>query len=143
MERVKEHEARTFYIHSAVEYGWPRSVMIHQIEVGLHNRQGKALTNFKKVLASPISELANQTLKDPYIFDFLSINKEAHEREIEKGLIAHIEKFLIELGAGFAFVGRQYHLAVSRKDYFIDLLFYHLKLRCFVAIELKAVEFEP
>lgn len=143
MERVKEHESRLFYIQNAVKYGWSRAVMIHQIELNLYNRQGKAVTNFKEKLASPTSDLANQTLKDPYIFDFLSISKEAHEREIEKGLVAHIEKFLMELGAGFSFVGRQYHLTVSRKDYYIDLLFYHLKLRCFVAIELKAVEFEP
>lgn len=143
MERVKEHKTRLFYIQSAAEYGWSRAMMIHQIELNLHSRQGQAVTNFKEKLLSPTSDLANQTLKDPYVFDFLSLSKEAHEREIEKGLVAHIEKFLIELGAGFSFVGRQYHLSVSGKDYYIDLLFYHLKLRCFVAIELKAVEFEP
>jgi predicted nuclease of restriction endonuclease-like (RecB) superfamily len=143
MERVKTPESRFFYIQHAVEYGWSRAIMIHQIETNLHNRQGKAVTNFKEKLPSPTSDLANQTLKDPYVFDFLSIGKDAHERELEKGLVAHIEKFLLELGAGFSFVGRQYHLAVSRKDYYVDLLFYHLKLRCFVAIELKAVEFEP
>lgn len=143
MERVKEHETRYFYIQNAIQYGWSRAVMIHQIELGLHNRQGKAVTNFKERLDSSTSDLANQTLKDPYIFDFLSLTKEAHEREMEKGLVAHIEKFLMELGAGFTFVGRQYHLKVSQKDYYIDLLFYHLKLRCLVAIELKAVEFEP
>ncbi|MBW8309112.1 MAG: PDDEXK nuclease domain-containing protein [Candidatus Paracaedibacteraceae bacterium] len=143
MERLKEEEARIFYIQNAIEYGWSRAIMIHQIELGLHKRQGKAVTNFDTKLASPTSDLANQTLKDPYIFDFLSISKEAHEREIEKGLVSHIERFIMELGGGFAFVGRQYHLTVSQKDYYIDLLFYHLKLRCFVAIELKAVEFEP
>ncbi len=143
MNQVKEHEARLFYMHNASEYGWSRSILMHQIELGLHKRQGKAVTNFKEKLPSPRSDLANQTLKDPYIFDFLSIGKGAHEREIEKGLVAHIEKFLMELGAGFSFVGRQYHLTVRKKDYYLDLLFYHLKLRCFVVIEMKAVEFEP
>lgn len=143
MERVKIHEERLFYIQSAVEYGWSRAVMLHQLELNLYHRQGKAITNFKDKLLSPTSDLAHQILKDPYSFDFLSLGKEAQEREIEKGLITHIEKFLMELGSGFAFVGRQYHLTVSSKDYYIDLLFYHLKLRSFVAIELKAVEFEP
>ncbi|MBD0392096.1 DUF1016 domain-containing protein [Wolbachia endosymbiont of Pentalonia nigronervosa] len=143
MNQVKEHEARLFYMRNASEYGWSRSILMHQIELDLHKRQGKAVTNFKEKLPSPQSDLANQTLKDPYIFDFLSIGKDAHEREIEKGLVAHIEKFLMELGAGFSFVGRQYHLTVRKKDYYLDLLFYHLKLRCFVVIEIKAVEFEP
>ncbi|APR99201.1 PDDEXK nuclease domain-containing protein [Wolbachia endosymbiont of Folsomia candida] len=143
MERVKEHEARLFYMQNASEYGWSRSILMHQIELDLHKRQGKAVTNFKDKLPSPQSDLAHYTLKDPYIFDFLSIGKDAHEREIEKGLVAHIEKFLVELGAGFSFVGRQYRLTVRRKDYYLDLLFYHLKLRCFVVIEIKAVEFEP
>jgi predicted nuclease of restriction endonuclease-like (RecB) superfamily/GH25 family lysozyme M1 (1,4-beta-N-acetylmuramidase) len=143
MERVKDHEARLFYIRNASEYGWSRAIMIHQIELGLHKRQGKVVTNFREKLSYPTSDLANQTIKNPYIFDLLSIGKDAHEREIEKGLAAHIEKFLLELGAGFSFVGRQYHLTVRQKDYYLDLLFYHLKLRCFVVIEIKAVEFEP
>lgn len=143
MERVKDNQERLFYMQNAIEHGWSRTFMVHQIELNLYSRQGKAITNFKEKLSSPVSDLANQILKDPYSFDFLSIGKEAHEREIEKELIVHIEKFLIELGAGFAFVGRQYHLKISNKDYYIDMLFYHLKLRCFVVIELKAVEFEP
>lgn len=143
MERIKNNEERLFYIQNAVNYNWSRVAMIHQIELNLYRRQGKAITNFKEKLPLPTSELAHQVLKDPYSFDFLSIGKEAHEREIEKELVVHIEKFLMELGAGFAFVGRQYHLKVSNKDYYVDMLFYHLKLRCFIVIELKAVEFEP
>ena len=107
MERVKTHEERLFYMQSAVEYGWSRAIMIHQLELDLYHRQGKAITNFKDKLLSPTSDLAHQILKDPYSFDFLSLGKEAQEREIEKGLITHIEKFLMELGAGFSFVGRQ------------------------------------
>ncbi|WP_375331362.1 YhcG family protein [Candidatus Tisiphia endosymbiont of Oplodontha viridula] len=143
MERVKEQEARIFYMQQAVQYGWSRAVMIHQIDMNLYKHHGKAITNFKEKLPSPTSDLANQILKDPYSFDFLSIGQDAHEREIEKSLIAHIEKFLMELGSGFSFIGRQYHLKVSKKDYYLDLLFYHLNLRCFIAIEIKAVEFEP
>jgi predicted nuclease of restriction endonuclease-like (RecB) superfamily len=143
MEKVKEREFRLFYMNKAIEQGWSRSVMIHQIELGLHKRQGKAITNFKDTLPSPQSDLAHATLKDPYVFDFLSIGQEAHEREVEKTLIIHIEKFLIELSSGFAFVGRQYPLEVSKQDFFIDLLFYHLKLRCFVVIELKDKAFKP
>ena len=117
--------------------------MVMQIEMGLHKRQGQAVTNFKEKLPSPQSDLAHYTLKDPYIFDFLTIGKEAHEREVEKALYAHMEKFLLELGAGFAFVGRQYHLEVEKQDFYIDLLFYHLKLRCFIVIELKDTAFKP
>lgn len=114
-----------------------------QIETGLHKRQGQAVTNFKEKLPAPQSDLARYTLKDPYIFDFLSIGDEAQEREIEKALIHHMERFLLELGAGFAFVGRQYHLEVGNQDFYIDLLFYHLKLRCFCVIELKDKDFKP
>lgn len=117
--------------------------MVMQIETDLHKRQGQAVTNFKDKLPSPQSDLAHYTLKDPYIFDFLSIGQEAHEREVEKGLIQHMEKFLLELGAGFSFVGRQYHLDVGEQDFYIDLLFYHLKLRSFIVIELKDSKFKP
>lgn len=143
MERVKRQEERIFYMQHAVQYGWSRAVMIHQIDAKLYARQGQAITNFKQKLPSPTAESANQVFKDPYFFDFLNIGKEAHEREIEHNLMIHMEKFLLELGSGFAFVGRQYHLQVSTRNYYLDLLFYHLKLRCFIAIELKAVEFEP
>ena len=143
MDRVKEKDAQIFYMKHAIEHGWSRNTMVIQIEKQLHIRQSNAVTNFKEKLASPQSDLAHYTLKDPYIFDFLDIGEEAHEREVEKALVHHMEKFILELGAGFAFVGRQHHLEVAGKDFYIDLLFYHLKLRCFVVIELKDKEFKP
>nr|BAA89622.1 orf3 [Wolbachia phage WO] len=143
LEKIESRETRLFYIKEAIEHGWSRNIMVMQIELGLHKRQGKAITNFKEKLTSPQSDLAHYTLKDPYIFDFLSIGKDANEREVEKGLVGHVEKFLLELGEGFAFVGRQFHLDVGNKDFYIDLLFYHLKLRCFVVIELKDKDFKP
>ncbi|GFR26428.1 putative nuclease YhcG [Trichonephila clavata] len=143
LEKIESRETRLFYIKEAIEHGWSRNIMVMQIELGLHKRQGKAITNFKEKLPSPQSDLAHYTLKDPYIFDFLSIGKDAHEREVEKGLVGHVEKFLLELGEGFAFVGRQFHLDVGNKDFYIDLLFYHLKLRCFIVIELKDKDFKP
>ncbi|OAL98078.1 PDDEXK nuclease domain-containing protein [Wolbachia endosymbiont of Dactylopius coccus] len=143
LEKIESRETRLFYIKEAIEHGWSRNIMVMQIELGLHKRQGKAITNFKEKLLSPQSDLAHYTLKDPYVFDFLSIGKDANEREVEKGLVGHVEKFLLELGEGFAFVGRQFHLDVGNKDFYIDLLFYHLKLRCFVVIELKDKDFKP
>jgi predicted nuclease of restriction endonuclease-like (RecB) superfamily len=143
LDKVKEPEARLFYIEQAIQHGWSRSVMQLQIESELHKRQGRAVSNFKDKLPSPQSDLAHYTLKDPYIFDFLSIGKEAHEREVEKALVGHIEKFLLEMGAGFAFVGRQYHMEVADQDFYIDLLFYHLKLRSYIVIELKDTPFKP
>jgi len=110
LDKVKDYNTRLFYINHAIEHAWSRNVMVMQIENSLYKRQGKAITNFKVKLPSPQSDLAQDTLKDPYLFDFLSIGAEAHEREVEKALIAHMEKFLLELGSGFAFVGRQYHL---------------------------------
>lgn len=143
LEKIPDQEICIFYIENAIKYGWSRNVMVMQIETQLHKRQSKAISNFDQKLELSQSDLANQTLKDPYIFDFLSIGKEAKEREVEKALIVHIEKFLLELGEGFAFVGRQYHLEVGDQDFYIDLLFYHLKLRCFVVIELKDGDFKP
>jgi predicted nuclease of restriction endonuclease-like (RecB) superfamily len=143
MEKTNSPEERLFYMKAAVEYGWSNRVMVHQIESDLYHRQGKAVTNFKDKLPTSQSDLANRILKDPYDFDFLGLGKQAYEREVENELIRHMEKFLVELGTGFAFVGRQYHLVVSKKDFYIDLLFYHLKLRCFVVIELKDKEFKP
>jgi len=143
MDLVSDKQNRLFYMKRAIEHGWSRNIMVMQIETALHKRQGQAVTNFKEKLPSPQSDLAHYTLKDPYIFDFLSIGDEAQEREVEKALIHHMEKFLLELGAGFAFVGRQYHLEVGDQDFYIDLLFYHLKLRCFVVIELKDKDFKP
>src|ERR1039457_6941282 len=135
-------EEREYYARAAIEHGWARAVLVHQIESGLYHRQGKAITNFDIQLPAPQSELAQQTLKDPYIFDFLGIGKEAHERDIENALVEHITRFLLELGAGFSYVGKQVHLEVGGEDFYLDLLFYHLKLRCYVVIELKAVAFK-
>jgi predicted nuclease of restriction endonuclease-like (RecB) superfamily len=143
LEKIENREVRLFYIKEAIEHGWSRNIMVIQIELGLHRRKGEAITNFKDKLPLPQLDLAHYTLKDPYIFDFLSIGKDAHEREVEKGLVKHVEKFLLELGEGFAFVGRQFHLDVGNKGFYIDLLFYHLKLRCFVVIELKDKDFKP
>lgn len=143
LDKVKNPDDRLFYLRKAIEHGWSRNVMVMQIDHELHKRQGKAITNFKDKIPFPQSDIAHSMLKDPYIFDFLSISDEAHEREIEKGLIQHMEKFLLELGAGFAFVGRQYHLDIAGQDFYIDLLFYNLKLRAFIVIELKDKDFKP
>lgn len=143
LEKIPDKQIRLFYIQNTLEHGWSRNIMMMQIETELHKRQGQAISNFKSKLPSPQSDLAHHTLKDPYIFDFLTIGKEAHEREVEKALVHHMEKFLLELGVGFAFVGRQYHLEVGDQDFYIDLLFYHLKLRCFIVIELKDKDFKP
>lgn len=134
---------RLWYAAKAVEHGWSRNVLALQIESGLHKRQGKVVTNFKNTLPPAQSDLAQGILKDPYLFDFLTLRDDANERAVETGLIEHVEKFLMELGAGFALVGRQVHLDVGDQDFYLDLLFYHLKLRCFVVIDLKAREFTP
>jgi predicted nuclease of restriction endonuclease-like (RecB) superfamily len=143
LDKISDKQIRLFYVKHAIEHGWSRNIMVMQMELSLHKRQGQAVTNFKDKLPSPQSDLAHYTLKDPYIFDFLSIGDKAHEREVEKALVYHMEKFILELGTGFAFVGRQYHLEVGDQDFYIDLLFYHLKLRCFVVIELKDKDFKP
>ena len=143
LSKLNDCAEREWYARATIEYGWSRAVLVHQIESKLYIRQGKAITNFDKQLTAPLSELAQQTLKDPYMFDFLGIGKEAHERDIENALVKHITRFLLELGAGFAYVGRQVPLEVGGEDFYLDLLFYHLKLRCYVVIELKAVAFKP
>jgi predicted nuclease of restriction endonuclease-like (RecB) superfamily len=143
LDLVKTRDERLWYARAAIEHGWSRNVLVIQIEAGLYQRQGKAITNFTKTLPAPQSDLAQQLLKDPYNFDFLTLSKDASERELETGLVAHIQKFLLELGTGFAFVGRQVPLEVAGEDYRLDLLFYHLKLRCFVVIDLKAGPFKP
>lgn len=143
LEKLKSRDERLWYARAAIEHGWSRNVLVIQIEAGLHRRQGKAITNFTKALPAPQSDLAQQLLKDPYNFDFLTLSKDADEREVETGLVAHIQKFLLELGTGFAFVGRQYPLEIAGDDYRLDLLFYHLKLRCFVVIDLKTGPFKP
>lgn len=143
LDKVKDQKEREFYLRQTVENGWSRNVMVWQIESKLFERQGKAITNFELTLPKPQSDLAHQLLKDPYNFDFLTLYDDAVERDLENALIANIQKFLLELGVGFAFVGRQYHLEIGGQDFYIDLLFYHLKLRCFVVIELKIGEFKP
>jgi predicted nuclease of restriction endonuclease-like (RecB) superfamily len=143
LDKLETHAEREFYIRETIENGWSRNVLVWQIESKLFERQGKAVTNFELILPKPQSDLANQLLKDPYTFDFLTIHDEAVERDLEKALIANIQKFLLELGVGFAFVGSQYHIEIGNQDFYIDLLFYHLKLRCFVVIDLKTGEFKP
>ena len=143
LEKLKDAEERLWYARAAVEHGWSRNVLVIQIESRLYARQGRALTNFERALPAPQSDLARELLKDPYNFEFLTLDADAAERELEKGLVDHIRKFLLELGAGFAFVGSQYPLEVGGDDYYIDLLFYHLKLRCYVVIELKTGKFKP
>ncbi|WP_453998087.1 PDDEXK nuclease domain-containing protein [Afipia felis] len=143
LDAVKAAPERAWYARQAIENGWSRNVLIHQIESGLFTRQGNALTNFTRTLPAAQSELAQQILKDPYSFDFLSLGPEMLERDLEQGLIEHLRALILELGKGFAFVGSQYHLEVADQDYYLDLLFYHLRLRCFVVIELKIEDFKP
>ena len=143
LHRLDAAPDRLWYAAKAVEHGWSRNVLALQIEAGLHQRQGKAVTNFKRTLPPAQSDLAQGITKDPYLFDFLTLHEDANERAVEVGLIAQVEKFLLELGAGFALVGRQVHLEVGGQDFYLDLLFYHLKLRCFIVIDLKAREFTP
>jgi predicted nuclease of restriction endonuclease-like (RecB) superfamily len=141
--KVKIAEQRLWYAQKSLEYGWSRTVLVHQIEANAYSRQSKAITNFKVSLPPLQSDLAKQIIKDPYNFDFLMLKNEYNERVLESALIDEIQKFLLELGKGFSFVGRQVHLEIGNKDYYIDLLFYHLKLRCFIVIELKTEEFKP
>jgi predicted nuclease of restriction endonuclease-like (RecB) superfamily len=143
LDRVKSPKHRDWYIGQTVEHGWSRSILVHQIEIGLHRRLGKATTNFDRTLPPPQSDLARETLKDPYSFDFLTVGRDAHERDLERGLLEHVRDFLLELGVGFALVGSQVHLEVGGQDFYIDLLFYHLHLRCFVVVDLKTGAFKP
>jgi predicted nuclease of restriction endonuclease-like (RecB) superfamily len=143
LDKVKDQAERAWYVHETIENGWSRNVLAAQVESGLYHRQGRAVSNFSRTLPAPQSELAQQILKDPYTFDFLSLGPEAQERDLERGLLEHVRSFLLELGKGFALVGSQYHLEVGGQDYYLDLVFYHLKLRCFVIIDLKMGEFKP
>ena len=136
-------EEAFFYIDKTIGNGWSRIILTHQIESGLYNRQGKAVTNFSETLPEIQSDLANQLLKDPYNFDFLTFTDGYREKELEQGLVKHITQFLLELGSGFAYLGKQVPLQVGERDFFVDLLFYHTKLHCHVIIELKMVDFEP
>ena len=143
MQKVKAPDERLWYAHMTCKHGWSRAVLTMQIETCLHKRQGKAVSNFKHTLPPGDSDLVAQTLKDPYNFDFLGLAENAHERDIENALLSHIKRFLLELGEGFAFVGQQYKITVGQSDFFLDLLFYHITLRCYVIVELKAVPFQP
>ncbi len=143
IQRVKEPAAREWYIREAIAHGWSRSVLELRIDAGAHARHAKALTNFATTLPRADADVAAQVFKDPYLFDFLGTADPRREREVEQALVDHIQRFLLELGSGFAFVGRQVHLEFASRDYYVDLLFYHLKLRAFVVVELKAVPFDP
>jgi predicted nuclease of restriction endonuclease-like (RecB) superfamily len=143
VEKVQDPIQRFWYAQQTITHGWSRVVLLHQIESGAFGRSGKALTNFKATLPAPQSDLAAEVLKDPYNFDFLALGPGISERELETNLIDHLRDFLVELGKGFAFVGSQYHLEVAGQDYYLDLLFYHLHLRCYVVIDLKIEEFKP
>lgn len=143
LEKVKPPKERLWYAQQALAHGWSRNILVFHIESKLFQRQGKAITNFEAALPAPQSDLARQILKDPYNFDFLTLTSEAQERDLERGLLAHLRQFLIELGVGFAFVGSQFLLEVGGQDFKLDLLFYHLKLRAFVVIDLKMQEFIP
>jgi predicted nuclease of restriction endonuclease-like (RecB) superfamily len=143
MEKIKDHSARRWYMEQSLAHGWSSNILAIQIDTQAHVRHGKAISNFASLLPAPQSDLAQQTLKDPYIFDFLTLAEPFQERELETQLVRHLEKFLLELGQGFAFVGRQYRLDVGDEDFYIDLLFYHLRLRAFVVIDLKKGKFKP
>ncbi len=143
IDKLKTREERDWYLAKAVQNNWSRNILVMQIETGLRARSGQAVTNFAASLPASQSDLARESLKDPYRLDFLGLGEEAQERAIEEAIVGHITRFLLELGAGFAFVGRQVHIEVGGEEFFIDLLFYHLRLRCYVVIELKADKFKP
>jgi len=143
LDRVKDPKERLWYTEQAIANAWSRNVLAHQIQTGLYQRSGKAVTNFPETLQGVDSGATGALLKDPYFFDFLSLGEKASERQIEKGLLEHVRRFLLELGVGFAFVGSQVHLEVGGEDFYLDLLFYHYRLRCFVAVDLKAGKFKP
>lgn len=143
MDRLDSNEKRLWYAQKTIEHGWSRNMLVVWIENDLYKREGKGLTNFKKVLPHVQSDLAQQITRDPYCFQFLSLEKDFRERELEEGIISHLQKALLEFGKGFAFIGRQYRLEVDGKDFFIDLLFYHAILHCYVIAELKSEEFQP
>lgn len=143
LDTIKNQTERLWYVQQTIQHGWSRNILVHQIESKLYHRQGKATTNFNHTLPQAQSELAQQLLKDPYTFDFINLGEDFLERDLERALINHIRDFLLELGVGFAFVGSQYHLEVGGEDFYIDLLFYHLRLRCYIVIDLKIEEFKP
>lgn len=141
--KIKNIEEAIFYVQKTIQNNWSRAVLTHHIESNLYQREGKAINNFQATLPEPQSDLARQTIKDPYNFDFLTLREKHDEQELESALISHVTQFLLELGAGFSYIGRQYRLEVAGDDFFLDLLFYHVKLHCYVVVELKAVKFKP
>jgi predicted nuclease of restriction endonuclease-like (RecB) superfamily len=141
--KCKNLDEALFYIRKTIQNNWSRSVLVHHIESDLFKREGKAITNFKATLPEPQSDLARETLKDPYHFDFLTLTEKHNEKELENALISHVTKFLLELGAGFSYIGKQHKLDIAGDEFFIDLLFYHVKLHCYVVVELKSVKFKP
>lgn len=143
MQKIKHLPTRVWYARQTLQEGWSRDTLVQQIKQSAHQRQGTAVTNFATTLPEVHASLAQGLLKDPYLFDFLTIEEPFHERELETGLLTHVQKFLLELGRGFAFVGRQYELSVADQEYYLDLLFYHLQLRCFVIVDLKVGDFKP
>ncbi len=143
LQKIKDPSVRLWYAQQTIINGWSRAMLTHWIESDLHTRQGKAITNFKAALPAAQSDLALEVIRDPYNFDFLTLRKDAAESDLERGLLNHIRQFLLELGSGFAFVGQQVHVEVDGEDFYIDLLFYHLRLRCYVVIDLKAKPFAP
>ena len=143
VEKLHDNETRLWYARAAVAEGWSRNVLVHQIDTRLHERSGRAITNFAATLPPADSDLAQQATKDPYVFDFLAMTDRRTERELETQLVTHVQKFLLELGQGFAFVGEQVRLEIGDDEFFADLLFYHLTLRCYVVVELKATSFDP
>ena len=143
IQAVKNHDQRIWYIRKTIENGWSRNVLVHQIESDLYARQGSAPTNFQHTLPKTQSDLAGQILKDPYNFDFITLSEDAPERELQRSLIEHIRDFMLELGVGFAFVGDNVKLEVGDEEFYLDLLLYHLQLRCYVVIELKTGKYKP
>jgi predicted nuclease of restriction endonuclease-like (RecB) superfamily len=143
LSKIKNPNQAVFYVQKTLQNNWSRVVLTHQIESNLYQRQGKAISNFQTTLPAPQSDLASETLKDPYIFDFLSLTEKHNEKELEAALVAQVTRLLLELGVGFSYLGRQYKLDISGDEFFIDLLFYHVKLHCYVVVELKTVKFKP
>lgn len=143
MDKIKDLKIALYYINKTLENGWSRDILSLQIKSALHQRAGSSISNFENTTPKQDTDLIKQTFKDPYIFDFLTMSEGFHEKDLENALIEHITKFLLELGAGFAFVGRQYHLEIGDQDFYIDLLFYNIKLRAYVVIELKKGDFKP
>lgn len=143
LEKLKDPESRTWYAHEVLKNGWSGRALEEAIRSNLYGRKGKAITNFQERLPAPHAQLVNDILKSPYNFGFLTLEDDYVEQELERGLVANLEQLLLELGQGFAFIGRQYHIEIAGDDYYLDMLFYHIKLRCFCVVELKTTDFKP